>query len=340
MQLTAYNQVSLFDDLRPEWNDLLQRSLSDRVFSTWEWQSIWWKVYQPGALWVITCRDEAGLLIGIAPWFIEVHPVHGRVVRSIGCVEVTDYLDVMVDKTYVEPVLNCLATYLVNHRDAFDVVDLCNLPEDSPGYLRFPDILRSHGFEVTTKQQEVCPVIQLPDSWETYLESLDKKQRHEIRRKLRRAESEPGALDWYIVDESHTIEDEIDRFLSLMSASQQEKAGFLEDAQNVQFFKRLIPDVYRNGWLQLSFMRINGVAAATYLNFVYNRHVLVYNSGLRPGEYGHLSPGIVLLAYNIRYAIENGYKVFDFLRGNETYKYRMGGKDTHVYMLRAQLPIN
>ncbi|MDL1883917.1 GNAT family N-acetyltransferase, partial [Anaerolineae bacterium CFX8] len=75
--------------------------------------------------------------------------------------------------------------------------------------------------------------------------------------------------------------------------------------------------------------------AATYLNFVYNRHVLVYNSGLLPGEYGHLSPGIVLLAYNIRHAIENNAVVFDFLRGNEVYKYRMGAQDTRVFMLRA-----
>lgn len=337
MQLAAFNQVSLFDELRLEWNDLLHRSSSDQVFSTWEWQSIWWHVYHPGSLWVITCRNEAGQLIGIAPWFIENHPTHGRVVRSIGCVEVTDYLDVIVDTAYLEPVLNCLAVYLRDQHDVFDVVDLCNLPEDSPAYLQFPDILRSHGFEVTTKQQEVCPVIELPDTWEAYLESLDKKQRHEIRRKLRRAESDPGELDWYIVDESHTIEQEVDRFLALMSASQHEKAGFLQDAQNVMFFRKLIPVVHQNGWLQLSFLRVNGIAAATYLNFVYNRRVLVYNSGLTPGEYGHLSPGIVLLAYNIRYAIENGYEIFDFLRGDETYKYRMGGKDTRVYMLRAQL---
>ncbi|MBZ0305315.1 MAG: hypothetical protein K8I82_04520, partial [Anaerolineae bacterium] len=137
MQLTAYNQVNLFDELHSEWNDLLYRSSTDRIFSTWEWQSAWWEVYHPGNLWVITCRDEDGRLIGIAPWFIENHPTHGRVVRSIGCVEVTDYLDVIVDEASIEPVLNCLAAYLLNHHDVFDIVDLCNLPENSPGYLQF-----------------------------------------------------------------------------------------------------------------------------------------------------------------------------------------------------------
>ncbi|MBI5669931.1 MAG: GNAT family N-acetyltransferase [Chloroflexi bacterium] len=336
MQLTAYHQATLFAELRLEWNDLLRRSASDRIFSTWEWQSTWWDAYQPGQLWVVACRDEHNRLIGLAPWFIENHATLGRVVRSIGCVEVTDYLDVIVDEGYVEPVLHCLAAFLQEHREQYDVVDLCNLPETSTGYRYFPEVLRQHRFEVTVKQQEVCPVIELPDTWDGYLETLDKKQRHEIRRKLRRAEADADTLDWYIVNDTHNLDEETNRFLKLMSASHQEKAGFLADPQNVDFFHKLVPVIYRNGWLQLSFLRVNGKAAATYLNFVYKGQVLVYNSGLLPGEYGHLSPGIVLLAYNIRHAIENGCAVFDFLRGNETYKYRMGAHDTPVFMLQAK----
>lgn len=336
MQLMAYTQPELFADLQPEWNELLHRSPADRVFSTWEWQSAWWAAYHPGQLWVIACRDDNGRLIGLAPWFIENHAVHGRVVRSIGCVEVTDYLDILVDHDAIESVFHCLATYLQDHRADYDVVDLCNLPETSPVYLRFPDVLRQHGFEVTIKPQEVCPVIELSETWDVYLETLDKKQRHEIRRKLRRAEGEAEALDWYIVGPAHNLDEEIERFLMLMAASHPDKATFLQDAQNLDFFKKIVPSIYANGWLQLSFLRVNGNATAAYLNFIYHQRVLVYNSGLLPGEYSHLSSGIILLAYNIQYAIENGYTHFDFLRGNEIYKYRMGGKDTQVFMLRAQ----
>lgn len=340
MQLTVYQQPNLFEDLRPEWNDLLHRSPSDRIFSTWEWQSVWWNAYQPGQLWVITCRNDAGRLIGLAPWFIEDHPVRGHVVRSIGCVEVTDYLDIIVDAAYVEPVLNCFAAYVREHHTAYDMIDLCNLPENSIGHAQFSAALSQQGFDVTIKQQEVCPVIHLPDTWDAYLEQLDKKQRHEIRRKLRRAEAETGVLDWYIVGAEHDLDAEIERFLTLMSASHPDKARFLQDEQNRAFFRQVVPLIYRNGWLQLSFLRVNGEAAATYLNFVYNQQVLVYNSGLMPGEYGHLSPGIVLLAYNIQHAINSGCTLFDFLRGNEIYKYRMGASDTGVYMLQAQLPSN
>lgn len=335
MNLTVYHDDSAFELLHPEWNELLARSASDRVFSTWQWQVTWWRAYRPGKLWIITCRDEAGRLIGIAPWFIEGHPVHGRVVRSIGCVEVTDYLDIIADKESVDAIFHTLAAFVIEHRSEFEVIDLCNLPEDSPTYLFFPDVLRQCGFTVTIKQQEVCPIIVLPDSWDAYLQSLDKKQRHEIRRKLRKAEGE-GIVAWYTVGDHHDLHAEIERFLNLMAASQYEKASFLDDPKNRSFFQQVIPLIYDQGWLQLNFLTVNSVATAAYVNLIYNQRVLVYNSGLNVAEHGHLSPGIVLLAYNIRWAIERGYKIFDFLRGNETYKYRMGAQDTRVFMLRAE----
>jgi len=332
----VHDRVEVFEALRLEWNELLHRSAADCIFSTWEWQSTWWLAYHPGRLWVIECRDEDGRLLGLAPWFIESHPVYGRVVRSIGCVEVTDYLDLVVDKDHVEDVLNCLGSYLAGHNSEFDVIDLCNLPEVSAGYELFPSVLSRWGFKVAVSQQEVCPVIDLPVGWDEYLDSLDKKQRHEIRRKLRRAEGAVEVIGWYIVGPAHDLDAEVDRFLLLMAASHSQKADFLRNSQNVDFFKKIVPIVYQSGWLQMSFIFVGDRAVATYLNFVYGDRVLVYNSGLLSDQYGHLSPGIVLLAFNIRHAIEVGYKVFDFLRGNETYKYRMGGKDTHVYMLRAE----
>lgn len=337
MKLITYEQADAFETLRPEWNELLRRSDSDRVFSTWEWQSTWWEAYHPGQLWIVACRDEKDRLIAIGPWFIETHPVHGRVVRSIGCVEVTDYLDIIVDREFTEPALNCLADYLRENRSKYDVVDLCNLPETSPVYQRFPAILTQNGFDVKVTIQEVCPIINLPGDWEAYLNMLDKKQRHEIRRKVRRAEGGEEKVDWYIVGDGHNLQEEAERFLTLMAASHPEKAHFLSDPQNEDFFRKIVPVAYENGWLQMAFLTINQKPAAAYMNFTYGKQVLVYNSGLMTEEYGHLSAGNVLLAYLIRYAIENGFEVFDFLRGNEIYKYRMGAQDTNVYMLRAEL---
>jgi CelD/BcsL family acetyltransferase involved in cellulose biosynthesis len=335
MRLTIYQDAHVFSELQGEWNDLLHRSASNRIFSTWEWQSIWWAAYHPGDLWVITFRTDDNQLIGIAPWFIENNPEQGRIVHSIGCIEVSDYLDLIVDSAHMEPVLTALAEHLNTHRDTFDRLNLCNIVEHSPTTTYFPHFLEQADFTVSCTQLEVCPTIQLPGDWEDYIASLNKKYRHELRRKLRRAEGATEQIDWYIVGKEHNLTQELDQFLTLMAASHPEKAGFLEDPQNVTFFKTITPVLFERGWLQLSFLTVDGTAAAAYLNFDYNNHILVYNSGLIPGDYGHLSPGIVLLGHNIRHAIENQRDVFDFLRGDEPYKYQMGGQDTRLFMLEA-----
>jgi CelD/BcsL family acetyltransferase involved in cellulose biosynthesis len=334
VKITTFSDKDVFNALKSEWNILVGNSISNRIFSTWEWQSTWWNIYEPGELWVITCRDERGLLIGIAPWFIQ-NDEHGKRIRSIGCVDVTDYVDLIVDRERTRDVFEAIARYLHEQEAKYDAVDLCNIPEYSPTHTDFHEFLKRVGFEVELKQQEVCPQIHLPVRWEDYLSSLDKKNRHELRRKIRRLEGANEQISWYLVDQSSNLEVELERFLHLMASSQYEKASFLENPQNAQFFSSIVTIAHHNNWLQLSFLRINGRAVASYLNFVYGDSVQVYNSGLLPDEFGHLSPGIVLLAYNIRHAVEAGYKIFDFLRGNEDYKYRLGGKDTRLFTLKA-----
>jgi len=334
VKLNVTDQIEAFEQLKPEWNELLWRSAADTVFGTWEWQSTWWQVYQPGRLWLVTCRDDNGRLLGIAPWSI-IETEEGRLVAAIGCIDVTDYLDVIVDASCTEAVLNCFAAFLYDHRADYDQISLCNIPQNSPTLAQFPNFLNERGFTTEQQQIEVCPVIQLPSDWEGYLNCLDKKQRHELRRKLRRAEGGGEAIAWYIVSEEHNLNDELGKFLKLMAASDPKKAIFLQNEQNVAFFRQIMPLIAANSWLQLSFLTVNGEPAAAYLNFDYKGRIMVYNSGLSRDTHDQLSAGIVLIAHNIRYAIESGYQVFDFLRGNETYKYHLGGQDTIIYTLNA-----
>ncbi|GAB4527239.1 MAG: GNAT family N-acetyltransferase [Anaerolineae bacterium] len=331
VELQVFRNRDVFDVLRDEWNPLLKHSQADHIFLTHDWQQTWWQAYHPGDLLVIAGRNAEGELVGIAPWFIE-HRSGQRIIRTVGCVEVTDYLEVIAASGYEEAFFSALANHLSASVDDFDKLDLCNIPATSPTLVYLPEMLKAQGFQVTCKLQEVCPIIKLPSNWESYLAQLDRKQRHELRRKLRRAE---GQATWYIVGPEHDLQAEQEKFLRLMAASSEEKAAFLENEQNRAFFRMIIPRLMERGWLMLSFLNFNGQPAASYLNFDYNNRILVYNSGQDVQHYSSLSPGIVLLAYNIRHAIEQGRTEFDFLRGDESYKYQMGGQNTEVYMLIA-----
>jgi CelD/BcsL family acetyltransferase involved in cellulose biosynthesis len=86
---------------------------------------------------------------------------------------------------------------------------------------------------------------------------------------------------------------------------------------------------FKAGWLQLAFLEIGGEKAAGYLNFDYAGHIWVYNSGLNPA-FREYSPGWVLLGYLLQWANENKRLSFDFMRGDEDYKYRFGAVDRQI----------
>lgn len=337
VQVQLFTSNHAFSALQSEWNSLLKRCVTDNPFSTYEWHSNWWNAYHPGDLWIFAFRDNNDTLRGIASFFIETDEQGQRNVHFVGCEDVTDYLDVLVDKNYADAVYTALADALIEHKSEFDALDLCNIPEASPTCTDFPTILSDKGFAVETSVQEVCPIVPLPQSFDEYLDSLDKRQRKEIQRKLRRAKGAGDSLNWYVVNGTHDLDKEIDKFLELMASSHPEKAKFLEDEQHVAFFKSVVPAAAEAGWLQMNFLEVVGEPVAAYINFDYENKILVYNSGLEPNKASALSPGIVLLSYNIEHAIENKREVFDFLRGDEQYKYKMGGQDTKIYNLKASL---
>lgn len=335
MDIILHTDASLFETLQPEWNALVMRSIANTPFSTWEWNSTWWQAYQPGALWVLTAR-QAGALVGIAPCFIENHPQLGRVLRYIGHIDVTDYLDLIVHEAHQTDVYNAFAAFLAQQTDAFDHIGIANMRSGSPTPSALQSALESHGFSVSFEQNDVAPYITLPADYDTYVETiLSSKERKETKRKMRRAEGGEYRFAWYIVDTSHDLDAELDKFLKLMHSADQDKALFLQNAQHVAFFKAIMPLMHANGWLQLSFITIDDEPSAAYLSFDYNNIIYVYNSGLEPNKFGALSPGIVLLQYIIQHAIEQHRTTFDFLRGNESYKYKMGATDAQVTQLNA-----
>lgn len=333
MELSLYRDASAFAALEAEWRDLLGRARSDCIFYTWEWHSTWWQAYQPGELLIVTCREQ-GKLLGIAPLFLTAS-AQGQTAQIIGCVDVTDYLDFIVDADFLLPVYEKFADYFAGERASISCFDLCNIPQASPTREILPDLLRQRGFSVSVEPQEVCPVIELPGDWRGYMLLLQKKQRHEVRRKLRRIQGYASAVDWYIVNGQHNLEREVDHFTRLMAASDPEKALFLRNEGNMRFFKQIVPLAQDRGWLQLCFLTVDEARVAAYMNFVYGDRVMVYNSGHDHQQYSQLSPGIVLLAYNIQHAINSGYRYYDFLRGDESYKFRMGGRETTVLNIRA-----
>lgn len=354
MEWTLYRDETGFEALKDEWNDLLKRSRFDTIFLTREWQTTWWQYLgaSRGPLYILAARD-GGQLVAIIPLYLSNED--GKVLHVVGCYEVSDYLDLIMEAGREEAVYAGFLEWL-DGPDApkWDSVDLCNQPDVSLSHTRLPELAREAGFAVEVSQEDVCPIITLPQSsdgnteaaWDAYLETLDKKERHEIRRKIRRLEREAPDAEFRFVDGKDMSRDElhaaVDTFISLHRNSRSDKHAFM--TPEMQAYFRAIAEVLAPlGWLQLSFLEINGQTVASYFCFDYGpvgaEHgedarwcdILVYNSGYDPAGVPQLSPGWVLLGRVIEHAIALGRRHFDFLQGNEDYKHRFGGVDTPVF---------
>jgi len=324
-----------FAALAAEWNGLVKRSRYNTIFLTYEWQTTWWRNLGEGELWIVAFRrTDTNELVGIASLYLLPHQkgrhAGKRVLSLVGCIEVSDYLDLIIQREWEAPVYQELLSWLCSaDAPAWDVLDLCNLPEDSLTYRTFAECCEGRGFKPQISQEDVAPQFPLPLHYETYLqEQVDKKQRHEIRRKQRRAERE-ATVGFYLVNHTHSLEAEVDDFVALQRASREDKADFMTP-QMRRFFGAVAQSMLDAGYLRLGFLTLNGEKAATLFAFEYDRKFLLYNSGYDPDAYSQLSPGWVILSYTIQYAIAAGCRVFDFMQGNEEYKYRFGSQDYKV----------
>lgn len=334
MHIQLFTDPSGFDALASEWDDLLTRSVSSPLFLTHLWQRTWWEHLGKGDLWLITARDDAECLVSVASLFRSRNDRGQWELSFVGCTDVSDYLDFIVDQRYVDDVYPALWGYLAGlDASEWDMLSLCNIPDASPTSGHLADLAQSQGYSVTVDVEDVCPVVTLPVTWDDYLAGLNKKQRHEIRRKMRRAE-EAAAVRWYVVEGGDSLPVAVESFIELHQKSAAEKQDFWDEPTKA-FFRAITDQVAGKGWLKLYFIEFDGVRAASLLCFDYQNQIFVYNSGYDPVQFAHLSPGIALVTYAVQHAIELGRARFDFLRGDEVYKFRFGAVPESVHRLRV-----
>jgi CelD/BcsL family acetyltransferase involved in cellulose biosynthesis len=336
MHIAKIRSLQEITNLEKEWNDLLAISASHVPFLRNEYLTTWWQgmgggEWADGELAVFTARRDDGELMGIAPLFLTPNRDGERALMLLGSIEISDYLDVIARSEDLPDFLGALLDYLANEPSLhFQVLDWYNLLESSPTIPALQTEAEKRGWNFLQQPLQHCPYIPLPGDWEKYICAIDKKQRHEIRRKMRRAEEYYLPVRWYIHEDGADLDNAIESFLDLM-ACDPDKAKFLTPSMRTQMHA-IIHAAYQAGWLQLVFIEVNGEKGAGYLNFDYMNHIWVYNSGM-DFRFKELSLGWVLLGHLLEWANENKRQFFDFMRGDEQYKYRFGAVDRRVMRL-------
>ena len=304
---------------RREWHELVEADPGGTFFHTPAFLKLYWEEFgeSPESLLLAFAEEDDGMQVG-AVAFERV----GETLRFLGGTEVTDYLGPVGLPDRQDAVAKELWTALLT-RDDWREADLRGLPVDRSwlGLLRDAAAAAGLAVEEADDQNGVAPFLPLPGSWDEYLEGLSSKNRHEIRRKARKLSEEAGEYRIVTAD-GDTLIPLLDRFVELHHSSEGPKGVFLVPGMEI-FFRRLGEEFCADGVFRLTFIEVGGELAAGTIGFVWGGTSYLYNSAF-DRSWGSLAPGMVLVAEDIRLAIEAGCTGFDLLKGDYRYKYRFG----------------
>lgn len=291
------------------------------------WLKTWWDTFGEDNDPEILAGYCQGKLIGIAPLRIQ-----EKTARFIGGENVCDYQDMIVTSNHQHEFFEAILIHLKKKGVRF--LQLGMLRPDSILLTQLPNLAKQMGYAVVCNQVAFSYEIILPHTWESYLYMLNGKQRHEIRRKLRRL-NEAGHVQFRVLERSDEISGAMDTFFSLFKASRTDKSEFMTE-QMVSFFRLLALRMAQQGLLKMFFLDIDRVPAAGVMCFDYNDTLFLYNNGYNP-QFSHLSPGFLSKVYSIRDGIEQGKLRYDLLKGDEGYKKRLGSMPVPLNHLKIDL---
>jgi CelD/BcsL family acetyltransferase involved in cellulose biosynthesis len=319
--------VESFDSLVSHWADANNRLRWSSIFVLPTWLKVWWQAFGSGPELYLRTLRQRDRIIGFAPLMMD----KGNAC-FVGSGDVCDYLDFVIargmERDFFGVLLDDLKATGVNH------LDLRPLRPDSTVLTELVGTARERGYDVICQPEDVSLEVNLPDTWEKYLGTLDKKQRHEVRRKLRRLR-EAGNVEYNCLEVGEEVEDCVGTFLKLFSQSRHEKAHFMTP-QMESFFRSLAKAMAKIGLLRFGIMELDGQPVAMTMGFDYDDSHYLYNSAYDP-QFDYLSVGLLCKVLCLKESIEKGRKKWDFLRGGETYKYRLGGREVPLYSCQVTI---
>ncbi|MGD9281771.1 MAG: GNAT family N-acetyltransferase [Desulfobacterales bacterium] len=316
-----------FDSITDCWRDPQHSLAWNCLFVVPGWLKVWWDKFAADQVSHLCAVRNKGELIGIAPLMIE-----GKTARLMGDPEVCDFVDVITVPGRGKAFFQNLIPYI--RKQGATRLDFGAVRVDSVVFTDLVAVAKDLNYETICDPEDVTMELELPSTWDEYLKQLTGKERHEIRRKLRRL-NEAAQVSLRVVKDPDGVAKEIDTILTLFKLNRWDKLAFMSD-RRAAFFRSLAMEMAAARILRLYFLDLDDVPAAAAMCFDYRSTVYLYNNGYDM-RYKSLSVGLLSTIFCIKESIQKGKARYDFLKGPEPYKRRLGGKPVQLYRCQVKL---
>jgi CelD/BcsL family acetyltransferase involved in cellulose biosynthesis len=334
-----------FERLRQDWERLSDATTHSSIFTSWSWQSCWWKQYGRGKggdrqLHIIIARlEDSGEIVGLLPAYTYKQRVLKlfsiRMLSFIGTGGDTspDYLNPLIDPDHELEVCNAFAESLAKR--PWSVLSLHDIGTN----IAFRDALLQQLAESRIHHQsgQTAEIawIALPDEWDGYLSTLSKNRRYQIRQQRRKFEA-AGNTRFYVWQDREKLDHAIDALIELhLKRWEPRDTNHAFSTENyVNFHRQLMHQLFAQDQLRLYCLELEDKLVAMLYCYRWKKHIYFFQGGFDPG-YEDLRAGNVIMGYAIEHAINEGNQVFDMLKGDYRYKRSLAKGKNHTWHITA-----
>lgn len=317
-QITIIENLSDWLGLSKEWNDLLAQSRSNTIFLTWEWLIAWTEVFlgKDRKLFILAVY-EGNQLIGMAPWCIRHEGYFSSSMRTIECLGIpeaaSDYLDVFAKCGKEKTVARQLYDFLQRLTSTWDRIVLKDISSNSLFLLHFMNKMEEEGKYTELGSGPYCPSVSLPATSAAFLAQLSSNRRQQYARHLRILQrSGEVTLRTHLAGD---VSVGLKEFYRLY----EQKWG--DATQLFRFLEKFIVRSDGKSLIQVDLLNVGGQDIAGLLHLPYGNTLSMYLMGVDHSFDKAISIGNIVVGLAIEKAIAAGFSRYDFLRGDEDYKF-------------------
>ena len=320
LTVIVFDSSEGWQKLAPQWNTLLDASNSASIFLTWEWLSAWAEccLGQHRTVFVLATYEKEDL-VGVAPFYLERKkkgPFILREIHFLGAPDAgSDYLDVFARRGREREVASAIYDFLMSEgKKRWDLMHLQDIPADALFLLHFMKRIQADGKYAEMAHGFYCPVARLPDTDAEFLEALSPSRRKKFSQEARVLHREQDVT--HTVIQGEEVACRLAEFFSLY-----EEKGGRSGKKIHSILQSFSERCNGDSPVQIDMLSAGGQTVAALLHLRYRSTLALYLMAVDKEFNPKLSIGNILVGLCIKNSIAAGHSAYDFLKGEESYKF-------------------